>query len=231
MTGVRGHSREILVVADDPVLPTSLATLAAEFGAEIRVVRTVGESEAIRAEPLVVVADLAQEGAVPAAPAWRARWSQALLVGSIAMPRRDLWDAALAAGYDLVANRGAVPARLRAKLVTWSGPPAGARLRLLEVADVAGRLGVVARIADSPVGPLAVYHVGGHLFVARDRCPHAGSQLSTGELDGPVVTCPLHGSQFDVRNGERLRGPADEGLATYAVVIESGVAYAELPQP
>jgi nitrite reductase/ring-hydroxylating ferredoxin subunit len=39
------------------------------------------------------------------------------------------------------------------------------------------------------------------------------------------VTCPRHGSQFDVRSGERLRGPADIGLPTFPVVEDKGQVY------
>ena len=221
-------SAEILVVGEDPVIPASLLPLAEELDATIRVARSVGEVAAATRAPLAVIADVAQEGAVGAAAAWRARWPQALLVGSIAIPKRDLWESATASGYDLVCNRGALRSRLRAKLAAWSGPPRGVRVRAVDVADVAGRLGVVARLEDTPAGPLAVYHVGGKLVAACDVCPHAGARLSTGALEEAVVTCPLHGSQFDVRTGERLRGPADDPIATYPVVVEDGVAYVEL---
>jgi nitrite reductase/ring-hydroxylating ferredoxin subunit len=93
------------------------------------------------------------------------------------------------------------------------------------MADLAGRLGVVARLADLPVGPVAVYHFSGRVSAAGDVCPHAGARLSEGALEGTVVTCPLHGSQFDVCTGERLRGPADVEIKTYRVDIEGGQVF------
>jgi nitrite reductase/ring-hydroxylating ferredoxin subunit len=93
------------------------------------------------------------------------------------------------------------------------------------MADLAGRLGVVARLADLPVGPVAVYHFSGKVHAAGDVCPHAGARLSEGALEGTVVTCPLHGSQFDVCTGERLRGPADAEIKTYRVDIEGGQVF------
>ncbi|MGH9002345.1 MAG: Rieske (2Fe-2S) protein, partial [Acidimicrobiia bacterium] len=96
-------------------------------------------------------------------------------------------------------------------------------------ADVAGRLGVVHRDPQSPVGPLAVYHLRGRLHAVDDRCPHAGATLSEGEVEGCVVTCPRHGSQFDVSDGERVRGPADQGLRTFTLVEEGGQVYLVLP--
>jgi nitrite reductase/ring-hydroxylating ferredoxin subunit len=56
-------------------------------------------------------------------------------------------------------------------------------------------------------------------------CPHAGATLSEGEVEGSIVTCPRHGSQFDVCTGERVRGPADEGLRTMRVVEEDGFVH------
>jgi nitrite reductase/ring-hydroxylating ferredoxin subunit len=100
---------------------------------------------------------------------------------------------------------------------------------LFEAADVAGRLGCVYRAPDSPAGALAVYHVGGELFGVEDACPHAGAVLSEGELEGTVITCPRHGSRFDVRTGERLRGPADDALRVFTILEEGGYVYLLLP--
>ena len=100
-----------------------------------------------------------------------------------------------------------------------SGPLGRSRAML---ADVAARLGVVVRVADTPVGPVALYQLDSRLIAACDACPHAGACLSDGPLDATVVTCPAHGSRFDLSNGERIRGPADHDLATYDVLIEGG---------
>jgi len=49
--------------------------------------------------------------------------------------------------------------------------------------------------------------------------------LSSGEIEGTVLTCPGHGSRFDVRTGERLRGPADTDIAVFPLVQEGGQIY------
>jgi nitrite reductase/ring-hydroxylating ferredoxin subunit len=69
---------------------------------------------------------------------------------------------------------------------------------------------------------VALFHFSGDLFAVEDVCPHAGSELSTGELDGTVLTCPRHGSQFDVCSGRRVRGPADADIRTFTAVEEDG---------
>jgi nitrite reductase/ring-hydroxylating ferredoxin subunit len=98
------------------------------------------------------------------------------------------------------------------------------------MADFAGRLGYVGRVDESPAGPIALYHLAGRLWAIADACPHAGASLCTGSLDDGVVTCPRHGSQFRVTDGERVRGPADQSVQTFPIVVESGEAFVELPE-
>lgn len=50
-------------------------------------------------------------------------------------------------------------------------------------------------------------NVDGTLHAVGDRCAHEGALLSGGRLDGRVVTCPAHGSRFDVTTGRNLSGP------------------------
>jgi 3-phenylpropionate/trans-cinnamate dioxygenase ferredoxin subunit len=45
---------------------------------------------------------------------------------------------------------------------------------------------------------------GGSFYAADNRCPHFNGDLSKGTLTGTVVTCPLHHSQFDLRDGGRV---------------------------
>jgi len=47
--------------------------------------------------------------------------------------------------------------------------------------------------------------VGDSYYAADNRCPHMGGNLSQGKLEGTVVTCPRHGSQFDLRDGKVVR--------------------------
>jgi 3-phenylpropionate/trans-cinnamate dioxygenase ferredoxin subunit len=52
---------------------------------------------------------------------------------------------------------------------------------------------------------MLVAHVGDEYFVSDARCPHMGGHLSEGTLEGTVITCPRHHSQFDLRDGRVLR--------------------------
>jgi len=47
--------------------------------------------------------------------------------------------------------------------------------------------------------------IGDKYYAADNRCPHMKGDLSQGKLEGTVVTCPLHGSQFDISNGQVVR--------------------------
>jgi len=52
-----------------------------------------------------------------------------------------------------------------------------------------------------------IANVGGKYYAMNGICTHAGGNLSKGKLDGIVVTCPRHGSRFDVTTGKSLSGP------------------------
>ena len=51
---------------------------------------------------------------------------------------------------------------------------------------------------------------GGEVCAIANTCTHRGGPLNEGERDRDIVTCPWHGSQFDLCSGEVLRGPARE---------------------
>lgn len=68
---------------------------------------------------------------------------------------------------------------------------------------------------------VAVFNVGGHLFGVGAKCTHVGGPLDQGPVSGTTVTCPWHGSQFDLRTGAVVRGPAARPLKSYRVRAEA----------
>ena len=90
------------------------------------------------------------------------------------------------------------------------------------------------RLSDVPpgsallVGKVAVFNVGGKLCATQNACTHRQGPLSKGALEGSTVTCPWHGSQFDVSTGAVLRGPATDSLKTFKVVVEGDVGRIEV---
>jgi nitrite reductase (NADH) small subunit len=94
-----------------------------------------------------------------------------------------------------------------------------------------GQLVTVARANDVPPGTarvveagdreLALFNVDGQFHATQNECLHLRGPLGDGELDGPVVTCPWHGYQYDVRTGENEFDLALH-LETFEVVVEDG---------
>jgi nitrite reductase/ring-hydroxylating ferredoxin subunit len=67
---------------------------------------------------------------------------------------------------------------------------------------------------------VAVFNVGGLLFGVDAKCTHVGGPVEKGPVSGMIVTCPWHGSEFDLRTGAVVRGPAAQPLKTYRVHVE-----------
>jgi nitrite reductase/ring-hydroxylating ferredoxin subunit len=75
---------------------------------------------------------------------------------------------------------------------------------------------------------IALFNVEGEFYALDGICPHQGGPLGKGRLAGTIVTCPWHGWQFDVRDGQNqlsrsLRQPS---LPTKN---EHGVIHVALP--
>jgi nitrite reductase/ring-hydroxylating ferredoxin subunit len=66
---------------------------------------------------------------------------------------------------------------------------------------------------------IALFKVGDGYCAIEDTCPHAGGPLSEGPLAGEVVTCPWHGSRFNVRTGAVLAPPAKRGVKSFPVRV------------
>jgi 3-phenylpropionate/trans-cinnamate dioxygenase ferredoxin component len=81
---------------------------------------------------------------------------------------------------------------------------------------------VVGNAADLSSGTMKEYNVqginvlvakvGNVVYATQGRCPHMGGVLAEGKLDGTVVTCPRHASQFDLKDGHVVRWTSGEGL-------------------
>jgi nitrite reductase/ring-hydroxylating ferredoxin subunit len=75
--------------------------------------------------------------------------------------------------------------------------------------------------------PVAVFRVGDQLLAVDARCTHVGGPLERGAVSGGAVTCPLHGSQFDMATGKVLRGPATRPVRALRVREEPGALVLE----
>ena len=54
---------------------------------------------------------------------------------------------------------------------------------------------------------LLIVNYEGNYYAMNLKCTHMGGDLSKGILEGKIVTCPRHGSKFDVSSGECISGP------------------------
>ncbi len=83
------------------------------------------------------------------------------------------------------------------------------------------------RVFDVAGTKMNVVNADGHLYGLDDTCTHMGCSLASGKLDGTTVTCPCHGSQFDVTSGAVLRGPARRPVRSRLVQVNNGDLLAE----
>lgn len=51
---------------------------------------------------------------------------------------------------------------------------------------------------------LLLSRVDGEVKGVIDKCTHLGMPMRKGKFDGRVITCPFHGSRFDIATGENL---------------------------
>ena len=76
-----------------------------------------------------------------------------------------------------------------------------------------------------------VVNLNGELYCLEGRCSHAGAPLYEGSLEGDVLTCPWHYSQFNIKDGSVLRGPAEKPLHLYMTEIRNDQLYVEMEEP
>ncbi len=93
-----------------------------------------------------------------------------------------------------------------------------------------------------------VVKVGTKFRAVSNKCPHLGLPLANGKVDGETITCPFHGSRFDLLTGENLdwvtgfvgmkipewsrrllaMGKQPAALHTFPVLVEDGKLFLEL---
>ena len=93
---------------------------------------------------------------------------------------------------------------------------------LVRVGDAKDVVNDAMRVFDVAGTRVNVANASGHLYAIDDTCTHKGCSLAKGKLDGTTVTCPCHGSQFDVTSGDVLRGPAQLPVRSRLVQVEGG---------
>jgi nitrite reductase/ring-hydroxylating ferredoxin subunit len=70
--------------------------------------------------------------------------------------------------------------------------------------------------------PVAIFNVDGEFYATQANCTHLGGPLCEGAMWGHIVTCPWHGSEFDIRDGHVVTPPAEHAVKTYKVNVIQG---------
>jgi 3-phenylpropionate/trans-cinnamate dioxygenase ferredoxin subunit len=68
---------------------------------------------------------------------------------------------------------------------------------------------------------IALFNVHDRVYALDDSCPHQGSSLVVGKLEGTTVTCRAHGLRFDLATG-CMRSSLPLRVRTYPVRVDGG---------
>jgi nitrite reductase/ring-hydroxylating ferredoxin subunit/uncharacterized membrane protein len=75
---------------------------------------------------------------------------------------------------------------------------------------------------DGQPVPLVLLKRGGEVLALSDTCSHLGGPLSEGKLEDECVTCPWHGSTFNLYDGHVTRGPATASQPAFETRVTNG---------
>lgn len=59
---------------------------------------------------------------------------------------------------------------------------------------------------------ILIARAGDTYYAADNACPHLKGNLSKGKIEGTIVTCPLHRSQFDLKDGHVVNWTGWSGI-------------------
>lgn len=81
-------------------------------------------------------------------------------------------------------------------------------------------------------------NIGGNFYAVTAVCPHMGGYLPIGVLEGNIIKCPVHGSEYDVTTGKLVKdvpyilriltGGGSNDLKTYDVTVKDETVFIEL---
>jgi len=81
---------------------------------------------------------------------------------------------------------------------------------------------------------VCLVRLGGNYFALDDRCTHADSMLSAGEVEDGEIACALHGARFDLKTGEALTPPAVKPVRAHEVKVDGDevmIRLSNVPSP
>ena len=78
------------------------------------------------------------------------------------------------------------------------------------------------RLVDAGGTAVMVVRHAGELYALSDHCSHLGGPLHEGTIENHRITCPLHDSVFDLRDGALIHGPAAWPQDAWDVRVRAG---------
>jgi nitrite reductase (NADH) small subunit len=85
---------------------------------------------------------------------------------------------------------------------------------------------------------IAVFNVDGNLYAIANKCPHQGVPMVYGSIGGTqlpsnpqeyvyglhnkIISCPLHGWEFDLKTGKTIFAPDKVSIKSYDIKEEEG---------
>ncbi|HET8731374.1 MAG TPA: Rieske 2Fe-2S domain-containing protein [Moraxellaceae bacterium] len=120
------------------------------------------------------------------------------------------------------------------------------RVEVARSEDVKENKAVAVKAGDVP---LLLTRVGGKACAVSSKCPHLGLPLGKGKIENGSITCPFHGSRFDMCTGDNLDwcaavvgipvpgwtsrllalGKKPQSLPVYETTEENGKVFVRLP--
>ncbi len=78
---------------------------------------------------------------------------------------------------------------------------------------------------------VAVFKIGGKIFVIEESCPHQGGPLSEGEVEGLNVICPWHQMKYELESGNSSSDAWDKEykVKAFKVILEGEDVKIEIP--
>ena len=76
---------------------------------------------------------------------------------------------------------------------------------------------------------IGLFLVDGSVHAIDNLCTHGNACLTDGELEDSLIECPLHAGLVDVRTGRAAGAPIIRDSRTYAVRVDNGRIFVELP--
>jgi nitrite reductase/ring-hydroxylating ferredoxin subunit/uncharacterized membrane protein len=91
---------------------------------------------------------------------------------------------------------------------------------VLDEAELSGDAMKIAQLDGTPV--LIARSTDGQICAIASTCSHLGGPLAEGSREGDVVTCPWHGSRFNLCSGRVVEGPAVFPQPRYEARVTGG---------